>query len=497
MNILNIINFIRAFDPREPDADLHLPVRKQLEFSQKYQFPTTFLLQYDSLLDERYFELLNNQPNIEIGVWLEVMQPLVESIGIPWRGRDAWDWHSHVGFSVGYTPDERKRIADELMRKFKEVFGYYPKTVGSWLIDIVTLNYLSEKYGIVASCNCKDQWGTDGYTLWGGYYNQAYYPSKFNVFAPASTVENQVNVPVFRMLGSDPVDQYDLDIGGDWQGVMTLEPVYKDGGGNEEWVKWFLGEIYNGKSLSFGYTQAGQENSFGWDNMKVGYELQMKLFDQLKKENKISIMTLAETGEWFKKTYPTTPVSSIVAKKENKDSVWYCGKNYRSNFYVKDGIPRIRDIFFFNELYKERYLNDVCAGMNMTYDNLPVIDGNRWSVEGNYAGIYFADKSEIVKLNGEIETFCENDTLRISAENIEVIYSEDKIEINTTFRLVYIMNAKKSETKISIDGDRIRFEHNNFTYALKTNAKITQKGENIEFESNDNKIIFEFMEDKS
>ena len=27
--------------------------------------------------------------------------------------------------------------------------------------------------------------GTDGYTLWGGYWNQAYYPSRLNSYMPA------------------------------------------------------------------------------------------------------------------------------------------------------------------------------------------------------------------------------------------------------------------------------------------------------------------------
>ena len=74
---------------------------------------------------------------------------------------------------------------------FKRIFGFYPKSAGSWFIDAHTLNYLSQKYGIIASCNCKDQIGTDGYTMWGGYWNQAYYPSINNAYMPAQNPENQ------------------------------------------------------------------------------------------------------------------------------------------------------------------------------------------------------------------------------------------------------------------------------------------------------------------
>lgn len=85
----------------------------------------------------------------------------------------------------------------------------------------------------MASCNCKDQYGTDGYTLWGGYWNQAYYPSRLNGYMPAQTQEGQIPVPVFRMLGSDPIYQYDTGLGHSIQGVITLEPVYGDAGGSE------------------------------------------------------------------------------------------------------------------------------------------------------------------------------------------------------------------------------------------------------------------------
>ena len=101
----------------------------------------------------------------------------VEKAGLKWRGRFDWDWAANVGFSPGYTPEERRKLVDVYMADFRAIFGYYPRTVGSWFIDEVTLAYMAGHYGIVASCNCKDQVGTDGYTLWGGYWNQAYYPS--------------------------------------------------------------------------------------------------------------------------------------------------------------------------------------------------------------------------------------------------------------------------------------------------------------------------------
>ena len=41
----------------------------------------------------------------------------------------------------------------------------------------MTLGYGAEQYGLLGGAICRDQLGTDGFTLWGGYPNGIYYPS--------------------------------------------------------------------------------------------------------------------------------------------------------------------------------------------------------------------------------------------------------------------------------------------------------------------------------
>ncbi|WP_192043393.1 hypothetical protein [Paenibacillus lycopersici] len=393
-NHVNIINFIRGVEPREP-MDLIEPVREQLALVQKHGLRATWLLQYDALINPAFTDLLREaDAGQEIGVWFEVVQPLAEKAGIAWRGRFPWDWHAHIAFSVGYTPEERERLADVLMEDFRAKFGHYPQSVGSWFMDAHLLGYLSDKYQIAASCNCKDQWGTDGYTLWGGYYNQAYYPSRLNGFMPAQTAEAQIPVPVFRMLGSDPVYQYDAKLGGNGQAVITLEPVYsgkEGGGGIPDWVRWFYDVNFRPEQVSFGYTQVGQENSFGWAAMKDGLIDQVELLAERQANGELKVETLAESGRWFRRQYPVTPASSICAMKdwrnEGRQSVWYYNRHYRINLLNNDGELSIRDIQRFDERYVERYLNAVCPDKNSHYDTLPVVDGARWSDERTPAGI--------------------------------------------------------------------------------------------------------------
>jgi len=396
--IVNIVNFIRLLEPRDPKITqevLYQTVVKQVEMMKKYQLGGTFLLQYDALMDSRYQRLLKELPagTFEIGAWWELPQPLIEKAGLKWRGRYPWDWHADVGFSTGYTPEEREKIIDVYMADFKNIFGYYPKSVGSWFIDAHTLNYMYEKYKIVASSNCKDQYGTDGYTLWGGYWNQAYYPSKINSYMPAQNEKNQIPVPIFRMLGSDPIRQYDTGLSSSAQGVISMEPVYPESGGNATWVNWFLKEFVEGESMEFNYTQVGQENSFTWDAMKKGFEMQLPLLARLRDEKKIRVETMEQSGKWFKENYKITPATSFTVKEDlgNSDlkTVWFNSRYYRLNLLWEKGNLRIRDIHLFDETFPSVYTTQKATSNECTFFTLPVVDGYLWSNKNHLAGLRF------------------------------------------------------------------------------------------------------------
>ncbi|WPV01124.1 hypothetical protein SNE26_05010 [Mucilaginibacter sp. cycad4] len=394
--IVNIVNFIRLLEPRDSaitEDVLYQTVVKQVEIMKKYKLGGTFLLQYDALIDPRYQKLLKALPrdSFEIGAWWEIPQPQVEKAGFKWRGRYPWDWRANIGFSTGYTPKEREKLIDVYMADFKKIFGYYPKSVASWFIDSYSLEYMYQKYHIVASANCKDQYGTDGYTLWGGYWNQAYYPSKINSYMPAQNAANQILVPIFRMLGSDPIRQYDNGLGTTRQGVVTLEPVYKFGGGDADWVNWFFKSFTEDKALGFNYTQAGQENSFTWDAMAKGFEIQIPLIAQLRDEHKVRVETMETSGRWFKKQYKVTPPTSFTVSHDFGESdlktVWFNSRFYRVNLLWEKSNLRIRDLHLFDESFPSVYTRNVATSNECTFFTLPVIDGYIWSKPGQIAGL--------------------------------------------------------------------------------------------------------------
>lgn len=489
--IVNIINFIRDIEPRPGvEVDLLEPVERQIELLLKHDLKGTFLLQYDALIDPKFSSLFKGlEDRFELGVWFEIVEPLTKKAGLPWHGRYPWDWHAHCGFSVGYTLEEREKLVDAAIEKFKNVFGRLPRTWGSWALDAHTLAYLEKNYKIDAACICRDQWGTDGYSFVGGYYNQGYYPSRENLFCPAQTPEKQIGIPVFRMLGSDPIYQYGLGLRSEddedaEQPVATLEPSFHDfGGGKDEWVDWYFNENFSGNCLTFAYTQAGQENSFGWPAMGHGLTYQFAKIAQWQREGKLQAETLSETGRWFKSAFVQTPPSVVAAlsdpKNEERRSIWYDCKNYRVNFFTEKDRFWIRDLYVFREDYRERYFDDVCRGDSLIFDNLPVMDGNLWSASGVRAGIYPCCQTE----NGWEElSFAElgyeeadgNAVLTFSGTScgtITVICRESGVEIHSEKGAgSFVLRPEFSRAGVGLpelmsrDARSLLLKHNGFSY---------------------------------
>ena len=482
--VVNIINFIRAVEPRS-DMDLEEPVRRQIELVDGHGLPATWLLQYDALVQGPFVDLLRALgPEHEIGGWFEVVQPLVEKAGLRWRGRYPWDWHSHVGFSVGYTPGEREKLADVFMAEFRAAFGRYPDSVGSWLMDAHLLGYLHDRYGLIASCNCKDQWGTDGYTLWGGYWNQAFYPSRRNAFMPAQHEDLQLPVPVFRMLGSDPIDQYDAGLhqGANCtevpaQGVVSLEPVYKGGGGNPAWVRWFFRSLFEGPCLAFAYTQVGQENSFGWPAMATGLQDQVCLLAEKSGRGEVRVETLAASGRWFRQAFAVTPATAVVATEDPhgrpRGSAWYQSRFWRLNAFWEEDRFWLRDLHLFDERYAERYLTAACPSAACTYDTLPLVEGFLWSGEMR-AGL-FPMRGEGV-LHGDRPVVEEAGAtglcVRWPLATSEVLVMEcDEHGLTVTlpgedWDLRVVWDDRATVPFRDVDGNAVRCTHNGFDYRV-------------------------------
>lgn len=485
-NIVNIINFVRGKEPRDRSLDLTRTLREEIRLNKKYGLSNTILLQYDALNQPEFQPLIDeaNDGTTEFGFWFEVVQPLCEAVGIKWRGRPGfeWDWHVCPGFLMAYTEDEKRLLITEAMESFKKRFGHYPDSVGSWLLDSFSIAFMHESFGVSGFAICREQWGTDGYTLWGGYYNGAYYPSRENSFTPAQTEEYRIDAPVFRLLGADPIHCYyehspveALNRTG--YGLHTLEPYWKCGK-DEHWVDWYFSTTFACENMGLGYTQVGQENSFPFEPMKDSLPMQYEYLANAARAGLVEVKTLGETAKLFHEKYRDTPAAAITALRDWSEadcqSVWYNCKNYRLNLFTAEGVVRIRDIHRFDETCRDSLLDSPATENEAVYDNLPVVDGLRFSDEDTEAGIYFGKGSILSVCHEDDELF-----VKLLADDriIKLFASPDKIAIECSEAFSLEFKTKKDcRYIVGSDEKGISYHHNGRDYRLEAEVGRFENG---------------------
>ncbi len=492
--IVNLVNFVRGIEPRW-ESDLFLPVKRQIEINKKYGVESTFLLQYDAMKRKEFRTLFLDERDerIEIGVWFENCRELIETIGLKWNGREGydWDWHVNVGFLMGYEPKQRELIIDEVFRLFHEIFGEYPKVVGSWLMDAYSIGYICKKYGAKAFCVCREQHSVDAYTLWGGFSSGGYYPSKNNMLCPAQTEKRQISVPIFRMLGADAIYSYDEEkyFKGEKIGVYTMEPGWVCGQ-DSHIMDWYFESYYKNPCLSFSHCTTGQENSFGWETFGKAYEMQVEKLVKLQEEGVLTIEKLGVTGENFTKTYKETPPQVQIATKDwNGNGIktaWYNCKNYRSNLFFKDGELFFRDIQKYDETYEERYLFESCKSWDATYDTLPIVDSRFWSkegvscghfVEGEVADVEFIKESDLI-FQAKVY-FKDGEIGLISFENDGISFENISLRLNFGI---------PTDFEVALKGNQFTAIHNSFEYKFTVVGNLKKDGDEYLIAANNSGI---------
>lgn len=516
-NVINLISFVRGANQRRGVDYMLEGIEKQLELFDEYDFQATVLIMYDALIEPKFtdvFKKYYNKNNTDLGLWFEIPKQLVDFAGIKWNGREGmtWDYYNNAGFLVSYTPEERKKLIDITFEYFKKIFGFYPGVVGSWHIDAFSLNYMREKYNISGACICRDQWGTDGYTLWGGY-EPIYYPSKNNMFCPATKSENQIGVPVARMLGADPLYQFDIPYMRDkWdycedtiKGQITLEPtIFGDGivrkysGMNENWVRWYFGTMENELTGPIAYAQTGQENGFGWKNLGPGLQMQCNVLKEEIEKGNLSVEFFKSTCKDFSSKLKETPMSTVNVADDwmshGRKAFWVYNKNYRSSVIFENNGAWIRELRLFADEYCEIHLDTPCRTTSIVYDNPPFIDGTLWSVNDNSEDVKILEQSGIksqanasraglyfVSLNGNeyskiyaedifVEKKDETAIVTVKCPNgddIRIIYSQDDITVVCSKNQALLLVHNNVGDINAVGEDKINYIHRDFKYTLK------------------------------
>ena len=502
---VNIYNFIRMShtEPSRFIQDDFDTLRNEIITVKQYGFPGTYALKYDALMEPRYQALLSTylDENDEISAWWEITEPLCRRASVQFRGgkqSELYDDRVDSAYSIGYAPEERRRLVDAYMADFYSVFGKYPQSIGSWVLDSVTMAYASERYGVTAAAICRDQMGVDGFTLWGGWPNGAYYPSRFNENIPAQTPENQLDIPVFRLLGPDPIYNFEADVRDSLQGVYTLEPSWLTGR-DPKWIRWFFGCLTGEDALGLGYAQVGQENNFLWENIRPGFAPQLDVLKDLHSLGKLRVETMAATARRFRAEHRLTPPMTFQASQDWDDArdlsaQWYASSNYRVGFLGEAGHLRIRDLFLYDENYPSRYLTASMKGTASTFDALPVLFPQRW----------MGDDRPFIRLvdgqgrepAGTIRYSAMDDmTARAELRSGESILADftmtpDAVTLKTSCRLIFDTLPVFS----SREGDRILMDHEDFRYGFRISRGriLTASGDGLTIVPEAGEIALEF-----
>ena len=516
LRAVNIMNFIRAEEPREK-MDLFQPVREQMRLIKEHKLPATWLLQYDALVEGPFVEFLKAEmpSDHEVGIWFEMNRKICDDAAIAWRGNPAWEWDYHVpiAYAIGYTPDERRKLADTAMSTFRRMFGRDAKSIASWNLDAITIAHLSDTYHVDAFGNCRDQLATDGFTIWGAPI-AAYYPSRKNAWSPALETKNQITTPMFRLLGQDPVYYYDKVL----PYPDTMEPVWPSGQ-SEIFVDRFLEMIAKTSSLQCAYAQLGQENSFGWARMSEAYPMQMTKLSQAREKGLI-VETMGETGRRFKRSFQETPAQAQIMLQDPygktnapERTVWYQSKFLRADLHFRGNEFYLRDLHVYSDGYAEPYLSQTARQHGIQQRMLAVLDGYHWSdeaVRSGHSGRRAMARFGIVDKNGAFTPFILNGQPNVHQtdtslqttvplagnEELTVLFHERYIDFKLSGKrrhdaqLALLFEwADNLSTLVDAAPDQLKYRFDGFEYAVHiTNGVASKTADEVKIVARENSL---------
>lgn len=376
-SFVSIVNPVRGGDYWSiEDQYPQTAVLGQIDILKKYNLSATWLVRFDALNNRDIIDSLDTVPNDEKGLFLEITPAWSKDAGVNYR--QSTSWHSAgSAFLTGYERGEREKLIDTAFKKFKDTFGFYPKSVGAWWIDGYSLEYMQKKYGISASLIVADQYTTDNYQIWGQYWSTPYYPSKKDALNPASTKEDKLPVVVMQWAARDPVNAYGNGVGESTLSVQANDYTDYHNLNTSYFSK--LVDIYTNQPLNqFGHLVSGLENSYSWTKYKKEYENQIKTLSEKNKKGQFSIVTMEEFANWYKSSFPQfSPPQIIVADDplgSSKKSVWFMNPYYRVGWlYGADGSV-IRDIRQYIDGEEEICYQKSCSELNFATFATRVLD---------------------------------------------------------------------------------------------------------------------------
>jgi len=376
--------------------------RTQQECAHKNGLKTTIQMTYASLFNEEAVAIAKeHHATYGDEIALTLLGLPCEQFREKYKTKDFCIWM--------FSMEDKMAIVDDVFGKFKDTFGFYPESTGSYYMDAELTNYIKEKYPsvkcAVATCweegpkayhTCNNSW----YTLMDGGPWAPWIPSKQNTHAPAANEAEDSGIVAIPHLSRDLLACYDgngSNFGTHPQNVLR-GMIYDSKTWDFPYLYnlidqyRYLAKFNNGYAYNMMFVGPGWMNKMGrWE---APYELLLKSYEdgcayygQLKKEGSLIDMTMSEFADYYREKKGVTagnydePECALwrdILYGSKKQLFWYCDPYMRAcvnmdqggaivdlrpyvaklNWPVGIGTPHIQDAsypFLIQEKYRAGY----------------------------------------------------------------------------------------------------------------------------------------------
>lgn len=246
-----------------------------------------------------------------------------------------------------FSLEDKRRIVDEVMGKFHEVFGFYPTSTGSYYMDAELVNYIKEKYPqvkvAVATCweeGPKAYWNANNswYTIFDGSPWNPWIPSKRNIHCPASDEQDDIGIVAIPHLSRDLMAVFDGP--GSYYGThpqnILRGMVYEDGripyfynmvDQYRAMARYNRGFSYNMMFVGPGWMSTRGRWEASYDFLLRSYQEGMAYYGQLKKAGQAQDVTMSEFADLYRRGRPYNRPENTLWKDilygSQRQQYWY------------------------------------------------------------------------------------------------------------------------------------------------------------------------------
>jgi hypothetical protein len=365
-----------------------------------------------------------------------------------------------------FSMEDKRKVVDEVIGKFHEVFGFYPTSTGSYYMDAELVNYIKEKYPMikVAVATCweegpKAYWNANNswYTLLDGGPWNPWIPSKRNIHCPASDEADDIGIVAIPHLSRDLLAVFDGP--GSYYGThpqnILRGMVYEDHeipyfrnivDQYRAMVKYNRGYSYNMLFVDPGWMSKSGRWEADYKFLLKSYKDGMSYYGQLKKEGKAKDVTMSEFADLYRKDRPYTRPECTLWKDilygSKRQQFWYADPWMRFCLDMNQGGAMI-DL----RPYAAKLVRPCGVGTKCNQDaSYPFLVQSlyragyftHYAGEGAVKSCKFSHAGEEVDLCAcrTIASFSEEgDTRVVTLETVSIEFAHFNIQVQSIFRL--------------------------------------------------------------